>query len=653
MPDERPPAGFPGNRTIWGNNGTSRAPVAAALDDILSSAGFARSERLQGFLRFVVNETLAGREINEYRIATEVYRRKPSFDPASDSIVRVEAGRLRQKLAEYYRSEAVASSVVIELPQRTYVPVFREKTKTPDKPPQAAAVAVEKAQRPVSPWRSPRRIPFIAASIVLLASAMLSLRLPSDVRWPFGKQVPIATAKTISIAVLPFLDISESKDQAYFGDGLAEEVMDALSHIPGLSVISRTSSFAYRGRANDIRSIGKELNATVILEGSVRRHKSRLRITAQLIDAANGYHLWSQTYERFPGNPFAVEQEIATGIAKALSRALVPGNRQSGQSHYAPRLQTYNLYLQGLHYSRQWSAQGLGKAVRMFEQAVGEDPNFAAAWAALAETRCVLGIHAGFPPNETMPKAKADALKALELDTNLSGAHASLALVKAVYEWDWRGAEKEFGIAHELDAADPSIHEAYIMGFLVPTGRLDEALKQATEARNLDPVSARIGSVAGLVHYFRHEYDQAMVVFQKTLELEPNFYAAHLAIGSVYEEKGMFEQAVAEFRTGRAAWESGIGRAALAYTYARMGKEEEARDLLKELTELSGQRYISSPYIAQIHLALGEKALALDWLDKAYEQRSSGLAMLKVNPRYDSLRKAPRFIALLRKIGLD
>jgi serine/threonine-protein kinase len=312
----------------------------------------------------------------------------------------------------------------------------------------------------------------------------------------------------------------------------------------------------------------------------------------------------------------------------------------------------YNIYLQGLHYSHRWSAEGLGKAVQLFEQAVAEDPNFASAWAALAETECVLAIHAGFPPREAMPKAKAHASRALELDEGLSMAHASLGLVKGVYEWDWPGAETEFRRALELDPTDPTILEASIMGFLIPTGRLDEALKLANDARRLDPVSARINSVAGLVHYFRRDYDEALGVLQKTLELEPNFYSAHLAIGSVYEEKGMFDKAVAEIGVGRAAWESGVGRSALAYTYARMGKHVEARALLNELTSISNQRYISPAYMAAIHVALGERNLAMDWLDKAYEQRSSSLAMLKVNPRFDSLRTTPRFVALVKKIGL-
>jgi serine/threonine-protein kinase len=627
----------------------SPTATAAELSHILSSDAFVRSERQQRFLRFIVEETLAGRDLNEYRIATEVYGRKPSFDPASDSIVRVEAGRLRLKLAQHYSVDGETRSIRIELPPRTYVPVFHYRAA---ELPEAPTSAVPKtATRAVSPWMSPRRIVPAASILTLLVLTWFALRssFPPSL---LGRQVPIANGQTVSIAVLPFNDFSQAKDLSYFADGLSEEIIDALGEVPGLSVVSRTSSFAYRGKMDDIRTIGKALSAQVVLEGSVRYQEGRVRVTAQLIDAMNGYHVWTHTYERDHKDPFFVQREIAGGIARALGRELMPSRLRPKRPLYAPTVETYNIYLQGRHYSHRWSSDGLGRAIQFFEQAVTEDPNFAVAWAALAETECVLAVHAGFPPREAMPKAKAHALRALELDEGLSAAHASLGLVRGVYEWDWPGSDAEFKRALELDPADPAILEASIMGLLVPTGRLDEALKQADEALRLDPVSARINSVAGMVRYFRRDYDGALTVLHNTLELEPNFYAAHLAIGSVYEEKGMFEQAANEIRTGRVAWESGVGRSALAYTYARMGKQAEARALLKELTSLSQQRYISPAYVATIHAALGERDVAMDWLDKAYQQRSSSLAMLKVNPRFDSLRSTPRFIELLKKIGL-
>jgi TolB-like protein len=621
--------------------------IAAELVRILSSDAFVRSDRQQRFLRFIVEETLAGRDLNEYRIATEVYGRKASFDPGADSIVRVEAGRLRLKLAEYYRSEGQNRPITIELPARTYIPVFHH-TPVPELPQPPAATA---ATTTGASWRSARRIIPITTLLILAVLAWFAVRSSSPLSL-FGSRAPVANAGTVSIAVLPFVDLSQAKDQAYFADGLSEEITDALGAVPGLSVVSRTSSYAYRGKTDDIRTIAKALNAAVVLEGSVRYYQGRLRVTAQLIDASNGYHLWSHTYERSHTDPFSVEREIAGGIAKSLGHELAPSRTRREQPQYAPTLDTYNVYLQGLHYSHRWSSDGLSKAVQLFEQAVGEDPNFAAAWAALAETECVLAIHAGFPPNEAMPKAKQHALRALQLDDGLSMAHASLGLISGVYEWDWARAGAELTRAHEMDPADPGVHEAFIMGFLVPTARLDQALAEADEARQLDPVSARISSVAAMVRYFRRDYDGALSVLRKTLELEPQFYSARLAIGSVYEEKGMFEQAITELRAGQGEWQFGVGRSALGYTYARMGMQAEAQAILKELTAASVKRYISPTHIAAIHLALGHRDLAFQWLDKAYEQRSSSLAMLKVNPRFDSLRSTPKFVELLKRIGL-
>lgn len=627
-----------------------RAIVLAELERILSSRIFARSERLKAFLRLLVVEALDGRaEVNEYRIATEIYGRKASFDPQSDSIVRVEAARLRQKLAEYYRSpECTSGPVSIELPPRTFVPVFRDRPASAHDPPPVIARG----------WFRPRWTfrPLAAVTLILAGMVVIWVVISSSSRLRtllgLDKQ-PTATASTISIAVLPFVDLGQAKDEEYFGDGLAEEVMDALGELPGLKVISRTSSFAYRGTAGDIRKIGADLNASLVLEGSIRRQGDRLRITAQLIHTADGYHVWSHTYERSPRDPFAVEQEIARDIAGALRLELVPSREKSGQPHYAPTLENYNVYLLGMHYGHRWSAEGLTKAVGFYEQAVQNDPKFAVAWAELAEARCVLAIHAGYAPRKTMPEAKTAALKALELDDTLADAHASLGLVKGLYEWDWTGAEREFQRAHELDPSNPNVHEAYVMGFLVPTGRLDEALKQTREARAFDPVSTRVSSVLGLVHYYRREYDEALEVLRKTLELDPHFYSAHLAIGSVYEAKSMFRESLDEIRASRPSWESGVGRAFLGYTSARMGKTQDARMLLNELVELSKHRYISPAYIALIHLALGEKVQAFEWLDKAYEQRSASLALLKVNRRYDSVRSDPRFIVLMKKVGLN
>jgi len=318
-----------------------------------------------------------------------------------------------------------------------------------------------------------------------------------------------------------------------------------------------------------------------------------------------------------------------------------------------PGVEAYNLYLKGLYSARQWTTEGLTQADGELERSVAADPGYAPAHAALAKYYALLGVHAGLAPNEVMPKAKAAAAKALALDSSLSLAHASLGLVKAVYDWDGTGAGQSFRRAIELDPTDTDLGELFVIGYLTPQGRLDEALRVIQEARFRDPISPRIESVLGQVHYFRREYDLAIEQLRKPLQMDPGFEAARLALGSAYERKSRFVEAIASMQEGRAAWRSGVGASMLGHTYALMGRRPEAEKLIQELVQLSRTRYISPAYVATIYAGLGDKDRAIEWLEKAYEARAASLVYLKVNPRYDSLRPDPRFQALIHKIHLD
>lgn len=627
--------------------------VRAELSRILASQAFSRAERPNRFLKFLVEHALDGNtgQLNEYTLALEIFTRKSSFDPVSDPIVRVEAGRLRRRLQEYYRTEGDRDLVVIELPQRTYVPVFHMRQD------HASRLAWIRSWMPAAGrWKTAVLVVTLCIltglAAYLAASALGRKPSPGEPQGSAGRVTSSTPAGTRSIIVLPFADLSPRHDQEYFCDGLTEELNETLAHVEGLQVVARTTAFRFKGKGDDVREIGRQLNVGLVLEGSVRKAGNQLRIAAQLIDASNGYHLWSRAYDRELKDVLKIQQEIANGIV-ATAWSELTGRLRLPPERHAPSVAAYDHYLKGLYSARHWTTEGLTEAVSELERAIAEEPGYAPAHAALAQYYALLGVHAGLAPAEVMPKAKAAAIRALELDDSLGHAHASLALVKAVYDWDWTGAGQSFRRAFELDPSDADGREMYVMGYLVPQGRLDDALKEIQNARARDPISPKMESILGMVYYFRREYDLAIEQFRKPLQLDPNFEAAHLALGSAYEQKARFAEAIASLQEGNAAWRSGVGASMLGHTYALMGKKPEAEKLIQELRRLSKTRYVSPAYVAAIYAGLGDKDQAMEWLEKAYELKAASLVFLKVNPRYDSLRSDRRFRSLLKRIHLD
>ncbi len=627
------------------NNSAARPPAEAVrehLNKILEGKLFARSARQAKFLRYLVENAVAGQtdRLKESVLAVEVFGRRPTFDPHVDPIVRVEAGRLRAKLAQYYEEEGRDDRVIIEVPLRTYVPAFRERAPEPKR---AALYAwFVRGRR----WR----VAALAGVAALVGLAVLGWRSGWFSTPPRVKVAAGAGHVPRTLVVLPFEDLSPSRDQEYLADGLTEELIEALARREDLRVVSRTSAFHYKHKRDDIRKIAEQLGVEMVLEGSVRRADQKVRVIAQLVNASDGYRLWSATYGREMKDAAVLPEEIARAIAGALR---IGGAEGRPPQAYAVNPEARVPYLKGLHFTRQWAEEGLRAAIRYFEQALRADPKYAPAYAELAGCYALLAIHGASPPAEVMPKAKAAASRALALDPALAHAHVTLGLVKAVYDWDWAGARESFQRALELDPNDSGVLEAYVMAYLLPLGRLEEALRVARRAHGSDPVSPRIHSVLGLVYYYQRQYDQALDQYREALELAPHFSAAYLAMGSVYEQRGLTAEALAALERGRTTWSGGMGESLLAHAYAVRGRREEAQALLAQLTQLAKERYVSGAYLALIHLGLGEKAAALDWLEKAAAQRSGSLVYLKVNPRYESLRSEPRFSALLKKIGLE
>jgi serine/threonine protein kinase/Tfp pilus assembly protein PilF len=470
----------------------------------------------------------------------------------------------------------------------------------------------------------------------------------------FGRQEATETGQgKKSIGVLPFRSLSDSRDDEYFSDGTTEDIITHLSKIRELRVISRTSVMRYKHSEKSIPEIGRELGVATILEGSVRRAGGRVRIVAQLLDAQTDEHMWAETYDRDMKDIFAIQSDVAEKIAAALKAELSPVEKERIERKPTESMEAYNYYLKGRFYWNKRRGEDLRTAVDYFNQAIETDPAYALAYAGLASTYVLLPEYAGLPAKEFMPKAEAAARKALELDPALAEPHAVLGLIKRSYEWDWVGAESEFNRAIELNPSYPTAHHWYSL-MLCESGRFDEAQAEIRLAQELDPLSLVINVAMGSGPYYKRQYDKAVEECKKTLELDPNFALARFVLGRAYVEQGEFEAGIAEFEKARAiVGSSSLGPGDVGNAYARAGRKSDAAKILDELLQLSRQGYSVSYDIALVYWGLGDKNQALEWLERAYEERSSFLDEIKVDPKWDGLRSDPRFVALMKKVGLE
>ncbi|MFQ5864552.1 MAG: protein kinase [bacterium] len=463
----------------------------------------------------------------------------------------------------------------------------------------------------------------------------------------------ITKTTSASIAVLPFIDLSPQGNQEYFCDGIAEELINAFTKVEGLRVVSRTSAFQFKSVAQDIRQIGKQLNVDKILEGSLRKENQKLRITAKLSNVEDGYNIWSETYEREMQDVFAIQDDITRAIVSTLKLRLVNGKNIPLVHRYTENFEAYNLYLMGRHYWNKRTDDGLKKGIVYFEKAVAMEPNYALAYVGIADSYLAFANYGALPSNLVMPKAKKAAEKAIKVDSTVADAHASLGVVKAVFEWDWKGAEREFKKAVELNPGSVDALHFYAH-YLSWVGLFDEAINAFKQAQKLDPLSIIINTDMAWSYHLAHQYDRALEHYQHALELEENFFLTHFLLGQTYEQKGMYPEAIAEFQKavklsrGLALIVGGLGHA-----YAVSGRTAEALKVLAELNERAKHEYVSAYNLAVIYAGLGDKDQAFKWLEKACGERFSWLVFLKVEPIFDSLRSDPRFTVLLQKMGLQ
>ena len=458
--------------------------------------------------------------------------------------------------------------------------------------------------------------------------------------------------RVTSVAVLPLRDLSGETQQEYFVDGMTEALTANLAQIGALKVISGTSSMQYKGTKKPLRQIAREFGVDAVLEGSVARVGNRVRITSQLIHAESDTHLWAKSFERDIRDILALQNEVAREVARQVEAELTA--EVAARLTEMPRIdvRAYEAYLLGRFFLGQRTEDGLTKALEQFTKALEIDKDYAAAYAAIANYYAILPFYTQLSPAEVFPKARAAAQRSLELDEDLAEAHASLAYIHAYYEWDWTAAEREFRRAIALSPNYADAHFSYSR-FLAAAGRLEEAIEEIRRAQELDPRSLLLKANTALLSYFGGRYDDALRELARVRDLDPNFPVAQWGIGLAYEQKGMFSEAIAAIEKATSLSKSLNFQSSLGHAYALSGKREKAQAILDMLAERSKRGYVPSYYFALIHAGLGEKDRAFEWLERAYQERSTVLAYLQLDPRLASLRSDPRFFSLLRRIGVS
>ena len=507
-----------------------------------------------------------------------------------------------------------------------------------------------RAQRPPAARAAPSRSMILIGSLVLLIALLIGFVKFSR---PTPNRPAVATANAKSIAVLPFENLSHDPDNAYFADGIQEEILTRLSKIADLKVISRTSTQRYKGTPTNLLEIAKQLGVAHILEGTVQKAADQVRVNVQLINAQTDSHLWAEKFDRNLADIFAVESEIATKIADTLQAKLTGSEKQAIAARPTENSEAHQLYLKGRYFLSRRTEEGLKKSVEFFNQAIDKDSGYALAYSGLADSNMYLlklAFLRGLSRKESYERAKAAATKALELDDNLAEAHTSLALVKMEYEWEWASSEGEFKRAIQLNPGFAEAHHQY-SHYLTAMGRSSESLAESLRALELDPLSLVLNGHLAWHYLYARQYDQAIQQCQKTAELDRNYPETADFRGLAYEQKGMYREAIAELQMAvNLSGNSPHIKAELGHAYAIAGETTPALDILDELKRESTETHISSYDIAVIYIGLGRKDQALEALENAYQERSEWLRYVKVDPRLDPLRGDPRFEKLVNQV---
>ena len=548
------------------------------------------------FLRLTVEHTLAGRaeELKEYLLGVEVFDRKEAYDPRVDPIVRVEARRLRAKLKEYYEGDGCADPVRIEFLSGGYAPRVSLQQETPP--------------------------------------------------------APEASARTV--AVLPFADLGGKAEHQYFSDGLTEELIHALTKVPGLRVVAWNTAAQLRDRQQDLHTIREQLHVGAVLTGSVRISGANLRVRAQLIDTGSGVYLWSETFDRRMQDVFAIQEEIALAIVRTL-RVQLTGDGESALARSRSSIGSYDYYLRGRYFWHRRSPEDLARSIEYFEAAIAADPLSALAHSGLADAHTLMVDYGLDGPSTGMPKAKAAAMRAIELDPALGEAYASLGLIRSLYEWQWDDAKVLYAQAIELNPGYATAHHWLGIDWYALRGHFEEARVEIEAALQLDPLSSIMREGQAFVPFLERRYEEAARGYERLIADDPSFYKGYTSLGRVYAQQGKFLDAIRMLEKGRAlAGDIPNILGAMGQVYALGGEAERARELLAQLSRRQETSWVPSSVFAIVHIGLGENDRALEWLERGCRQHELPMTSLKVHPVYDGLRQTPRFQTILHALGI-
>src|ERR1700691_4744319 len=600
----------------------------AMLKKVLASPHLSNARRLSEFLRFVVLKA-AGCEtaqIDENLIAFDIYGRHSHYDSRVDSIVRVEANRLRAKLRAYYEAEGCDDPIRIRLPLESYVPVF-----------EAAHSAPSAEQQPNTPRRTPLRLP-VAVTVAAVTTMALG---------PFGKHV---TGPRNSIAVLPFANAKGLAEKVYFSDGLTEQIANQLGRTGKLQVAARGSAQRFKDSGDDVRLIGRQLHVDLVLEGSVRFAGDRIGVATRLYDTHNGGQIWSSVFDRPATEAPALADEISAALAGPLGLGNTGSARERAAMGWSNDSSALDLYLQARYLFNSRGPENLWKSVQLYNAALRKDPKFALAYAGIAEDYVVLAANEDQNMSQMSALGRQAVEHALAIDPHLPEA----LLTKAATEehFDFATVERSYRAALEANPNSANAHHWWGLNLLA-VGRFAEAEAEIRQAQLLDPLSLYIGVHIGTVYYCSRRYQDTTDQERRLLDLDPHLARAPVLLARGYEGLGQYAEAEAILeslpKTGNCA--SVIGD--LGHVYAVSGKRDRARQLMEALTRMAKTRHVSPQYLALIQTGLGNKSEALALLEMSYEQHEAPLALLRVDPRWDPLRGDPRFQQLLHALSLD
>ena len=498
---------------------------------------------------------------------------------------------------------------------------------------------------------------FSISRIAVLAAAVLAgSALISGITVHYVRGVNASKGKanrSSSLVVLPLENLSGDKEQDYFADGMTDDLIANLAKIHSLRVISRSTAMAYKGTHKPLPQIASELNVDAVVEGTVLRVGNRVRITAELVQVSTDQHLWADTYESPIGDVLALQNRVSSAIVDEIRINLTKEDKERLALKPSVSPEAYEDFLKGRYYWNKRSGDGFEKAIGYFEEATRRDPQYALAYAGLADCYGIIGatIYGRLPASEAAPKAKAAAIRALEIDPSLAAAETSLATAKFNYDWDWAGAAEGFKKAIQLDPSYSTAYQRYSL-YLTAMGKFDDSFEQIKKARELEPLSISISTGLGWRLYLAREYDRSIAQLRETLEMDPSSEWAHLNLGQAYEQKSQFGPAIEELQKAlELSHSSPLTISALAHAEALSGNHAAANKLLAQLEALSKKQYVSPYYVAIVYLGLGKNEVAMNWLEQAYADHSNGLVFLKVEPELDPLRKNPRFIVLQSRLN--